>query len=52
MKPNTVVMPETQYLQEHKRLIKLLDKAKEPSLRKEGRRQKLEISQYLKKRGY
>lgn len=48
----TVQMPVTQYLKEHDRLIKLLDKSNDPALQKEAKRQKLEISEYLKKRGY
>ena len=42
-------MPVKDYLSEHKRLIKMLSKSDKPQLRKEAKRQKLEVIDYLKK---
>lgn len=49
MPPQFVKMPVKDYLAEHKRLIKMLDKSGKPLLKKEAKRQKLEVIDYLKK---
>ena len=49
MKPGFIKMPVGAYLAEHKRLIKMLDNSGKPLLKREAKRQKLEVIDYLKK---
>jgi len=47
-----VTMPETSYLSEHKRLIKLLDSSKDRKMKAEAKKQKKEIAEYVKRRNH
>jgi hypothetical protein len=49
MKNKTVMMPLSDFIKEHKKLISLLEKAKEARIRKEGRSQAKELKSVLKK---
>lgn len=43
-------MPEKTYIEEHKRLIKLLDASNNKTLKNESQRQKKELKDYFKKK--
>ena len=48
--PPPIIMPYSNFVREHKHLIKLLDASKSRSLKSEAAKQKTELNRYMKKR--
>jgi hypothetical protein len=48
IKPKTITMEFKDFLKEHKRLIKTLEKGDKATLKKEATKQKKELKKYLK----
>ena len=46
-----VKMPVPDYIREHIRLVKLLEPSRDARIRREGRKQKRELAEYMRKSG-